>query len=342
MAVTIRDVAQAAGTSPTTVSRVINNQCYSISQETIDRVRRAVRELNYHPNARARSFARQSTRTVLWLCSFRQGAAFENPHMFEMLSGAESILARKGYRLMVENADTTSVNAIVEEAYASQEVDGLLIHASVVSRPLSAMLTRTHFPHVVLGKPDFESQMCWVDINNVLSGDIAAHHLLEEGYRKIAFIGGRESDRISSHRLEGVRQALAAAAHPLEEQFIWLGESTPQEGSRMTEGLFGMAVRPDAVICANNSLALGCVETLGKLGLRIPRDVGVMTFDNYPYANMMTPPLTVVDIDVYDMGIQAGRTLLQILSKKNQQVQTYTTTSNLIVRASTHRERKAT
>lgn len=141
---------------------------------------------------------------------------------------------------------------------------------------------------------------------------------------------------------EGVRQALAAAAHPLEEQFIWLGESTPQEGSRMTEGLFGMAVRPDAVICANNSLALGCVETLGKLGLRIPRDVGVMTFDNYPYANMMTPPLTVVDIDVYDMGIQAGRTLLQILSKKNQQVQTYTTTSNLIVRASTHRERKAT
>ena len=340
MAVTIKDVARAANTSATTVSRVINNQCYSISQETIDRVHQAVRELNYHPNARARDFARQSTRTVLWLCSLRPNAAFENPHMFEILSGAESVLSGKGYRMLVRNADTTSVTAIVEEAYASQEVDGLLIHASAVSRPLSAMLTRTHFPHVVLGKPDFESQMCWIDINNVLSGDIAANHLLEEGYKKIAFIGGRESDRISSHRLDGVRQALAVSAHPLQEQFIWLGESTPQEGSRMAEGLFGMADRPDAVICANNSLALGCVEAVKRLGLRIPRDVGVMTFDNYPYANMMNPPLTVVDIDVYDMGVQAGRTLLQMIGKKNQQVQTYTTTSNLIVRASTRRERR--
>lgn len=340
MAVTIRDVARAADTSITTVSRVINNQCYSISEETMERVNCAIRELNYHPNARARNFARQSTRNILLLYDLHPNAAFESPHMFEIMAGVENILSRKGYGLSVKGADTTSVTAMVEEIISAQSVDGLLIHASVVSRPLSALLTKTHFPHVVVGKPDFESQMCWIDTNNVLSGDMAANHLLDEGYRRIAYIGGRESDRISSHRLEGIRQALAAASRTMEEQFIWLGESTPQEGIRMAEGLLSQQEKPDAIICANNNLAFGCVEAVRKLGLRIPKDVAVMTFDNYPYAEITQPPLTVVDIDVYDMGVQAGTVLLNIIGKNNQQVQSYTTTSNLIVRASTKKRRR--
>lgn len=340
MAVTIKDVARAANTSITTVSRVINNQSYSISEETVNRVRQAIRELNYHPNARARDFARQSTRRILLLYDLHPNAAFESPHMFEILSGAENILTRKGYGLEIRSTDTTSVSALAEELISAQSVDGLLIHASVVSRPLSALLTKTRFPHVVLGKPDFESQMCWIDINNVLSGDIAANHLLDEGYRRIAYIGGRESDRISSHRLEGVRQALAAASCRVEEQFIWLGESTPQEGIRMTEGLLSQKERPDAIICANNNLAFGCVEAIRRMGLRIPKDVAVMTFDNYPYAGITQPPLTVVDIDVYDMGVQAGMVLLGMIGRPNQQVQTYTTTSNLIVRESTRRKKR--
>lgn len=340
MAVTIKDVARAANTSITTVSRVLNNQCYSVSEATVQRVNQAVRELNYHPNARARSFARQSTRAILLLYDLHPNAAFESPHMFEMMSGVEKILSKKGYQLEVKSTDTTSVSALVEEIISAQSVDGLLIHTSVVSRPLSALLTRTRFPHVVLGKPDFDSQMCWIDINNVLSGDIAANHLLEEGYQRIAYIGGRESDRISNHRLEGVRQALAGTAYAMEEQFIWQGESTAQEGIRMTEGLLSQKEKPDAIICANNNLAFGCVEAVKRLGLRIPKDVAVMTFDNYPYAEMMMPPLTVVDIDVYDMGVQAGTVLLNMIGKKNQQVQTYTTTSNLIIRDSTRKKRR--
>ena len=213
-----------------------------------------------------------------------------------------------------------------------------MIHVSVLSRPLAALLTRSRFPHIVLGLPNFDSQVCWIDINNVYSGVTAARHLLEQDYQRIAFLGGLEYDMISAHRLEGVKQALADVGRRLEEQYIWLGESTRQEGCRMARQLLNLRPMPDAVICANNLLALGCMQAAQELGLRIPKDVGVMTFDDYPFSRMTTPELTVVDIDVRDMGEQAGRLLVENIRKPGNQVQTYTTNPLLIERQSTRRK----
>ena len=171
-------------------------------------------------------------------------------------------MRKRGYGLALQGTDTTAACQVVEDVLSRRSADGLVIHASILSRPLAALLTRSHFTHIVLGLPNFESQVNWIDINNVYSGVIAAAHILEQGYERTAFIGGREYDMISSHRLQGVRQGLESAGRKLEEQYIWQGESNRQEGSRMTRQLLAMRPMPDAIICANNHIALGCMTAI--------------------------------------------------------------------------------
>ncbi len=334
MAVTIRDVAKAAGTSVSTVSKVINGH-YSISDETAGRVRRVIKELNYYPSASAQSIAKGTTRSVTVLADLSPNAAFRNPHMFEIIAGLEETLRAKGYRLHLRGVDATNAYDVAEEIISRRSADALAIHVSVMTHPLAGLLTKLRFPHIVLGMPDFESQVCWIDNNNVYSGTMAASYLLTQGYRRIAFIGGKSYDLGSSLRLQGVKTELKNAGLALEEQYIWLGDSTRAEGFRMTAKLLEQPCAPDAIVCANNYIAVGCVDALQKKGLRIPEDMGIIAFDDYPFSRITQPQLTVVDINVRDMGNHAGKFLLDIIRHPNMQVQTSVTTSNIMERQST-------
>lgn len=340
MGVTIKDVAEAAGTSVSTVSKVINGH-YSISEETADRVRKVIKALNYYPSTSAQSIARGTTRIVTVLVNLSPNAAFRNPHMFEIIAGLEETLRAKGYRLHLRGVDATNVYDVAEEIISRRSADALAIHVSVMTHPLAGLLTKLHFPHIVLGMPNFESQVCWIDNNNVFSGTIAASYLLAQGYRRIAFIGGQYYDLGSSLRLQGVRQELQNAGFQLEDQYIWLGDSTRADGFRMTAKLLEQSPLPEAIICANNHIAIGCVDALLKKGMHIPADIGVMAFDDYPFSQITEPQLTVVDINVRDMGNQAGKFLIDIIRHPNMQIQTYVTTSNIMERHSTvHAARK--
>lgn len=334
MGVTIKDVAEAAGVSISTVSKVLNGH-YSISEKTAERVRGIMREMNYYPNANAQSFASGSSHTVVLLANLAPNAAFQNPHMFEIIAGLEEALCKRGYRLILRGTDATSACGIAEEIISRRSADAIAVHVGVMSHPLAAVLTRLQFPHIVLGAPDFDSQVCWIDNSNTYSGTVAASFLLSRGYQRLAFIGGKSYDLGSALRLQGVKQGLSNAGEQLEDQYIWLGESTRADGFRMAEGLLSQKKLPDAIICANNYIALGCVDAVNKRGLRIPKDIGVMAFDNFPFSQIIEPPLTVVDINVRDMGAQAAKFLTDIMRHPNTQIQTYITTSNVIVRGST-------
>lgn len=334
MAVTIKDVAKAAGTSVSTVSKVINGH-YSISEETARRVRRAIKDLNYYPSSSAQNIARGTTKTITILTDLRPNAAFQNPHMFELIAGLEETLRAKGYRLHLRGVDTTTAYDAAEEIISRRSADALAIHVSVITHPLAGLLTKLRFPHIVLGMPDFESQVCWIDNNNVFSGTMAASYLLSQGYRRIAFLGGRSYDLGSSLRLQGVKTELQNAGWSLEEQYIWLGDSTRADGFRMATKLLEQNPVPDAVVCANNNIAVGCVDAIEKKGMGIPGDIGVITFDDYPFSQITEPPLTVVDINVRDMGRRAGKLLMDIMKHPNMQVQTSVTISNIIDRRST-------
>ncbi|MCM1086888.1 MAG: LacI family transcriptional regulator [Muribaculaceae bacterium] len=334
MAATIKDVAKRAGVSTATVSKVMNGS-YSISQDTIDKVKKVMEELNYRPNLRARNFARQSTKQVMFLTMLGENTGFSNPHMFEILSGLEYALGHKGYLLSVKSITPEEAPDFVKEVFESKMVDGIVIHASVISRQLDELIRDKEIPHIVLGQPSFASHFCWLDIDNKLAGEMAANYLLRCGYQSLAFIGGTDEDKISAHRLEGVLSVLKEYDVIVPRHHLQYGESDCDSGFSMTEQLLQNPNRPDAIICANNYIAYGCVNALKENNIRIPGDMGILTFDDFPFSQVLEPKLTVVNIDVYDMGIQAGRLILNKMKKPNLQIQFYCTLPSITVREST-------
>lgn len=334
MAVTIKDVAKAANTSVSTVSKVLNN-AYDVSKETSDRVKAIAEQMQYRPNVRAQNFARGNSKTILFLTHLEPGIGFSNPHMFEILSGAQEALRSKEYKLVLQSTTPEEACKTVSEAAAQQSADGIIIHAAVVTRELDKIIKQENFPHIVIGVTGFSSHMCWIDSDNRLAGVIAAKHLVEKGYQRIAFIGGVQEDEITQHRLSGILQILEEFNIKINNDYILHGDSTCKSSFMLTKQLLSLKNKPDAIICANNYIAYGCVSSLHENNIKIPTQMAVITFDDFPFSQVLFPQLTVVNIDVYDIGKQAGKLILSKIKKPNLCVQTYTTVPSLIEREST-------
>ena len=272
MAATIKDVARLANTSTATVSKVMNGS-YSISEETTDRVKKAMEQLHYLPNQRARNFASQSTKSIIFVTSLGENTGFSNPHMFEIMCGLENTLSDKGYSLLVKSVTKEKVCEFVRKTYEMQQADGFVIHASVVSKELDELIYELTIPHLVIGNPNFTSHLCWIDIDNRLAGELAAKHLLEMGYQSLAYVGGKMEDQISMHRLEGVLSVLNRHDVIIPKGYVKQGESECDEAYSMMESILSMRKKPDAVICANNYIAYGCVTALQQHGIQFPQEL---------------------------------------------------------------------
>ena len=335
MAITIKDVARVAGVSTATVSKVLNNKP-SISEQTRDRVYQVMKDLNYLPNAQASNFARKCSDNIVFLAVVEKHTAFHNPHMFEILCGAQSVIRNKSYDFsFLGVADKKNAYEKAKEIIGRKTADGILVHGSATSKELVKLLVESDFPHVIIGRPPFSNNACWIDTHNRVSGQTATNYLIKCGYTKLAFIGGPESDEISRHRLQGFTSSMHLKGLQVPSTSIKYGTYTKSSGYSMMEELLRGSYLPDAVICENNQIAMGAASAIKKHGMSIPEDIGLITFNDYPLSQLIDPPLTVVDIDVNDMGQQAATILLKKIKNPSLQVQSYTTIPELIVRSST-------
>lgn len=334
MSVTIKDVAAKAGVSTATVSKVMNNSP-SIPEETAKRIFAVMEELNYKPNRRAQNFAKRATKTVLFAAHFKKNLAFENPHLFEIMVGLQKSLLECGYNLNLINVTKENCMDVLGEIISEKSADAIVLHISVVSRDLEKVILKEEFPHIVIGCPEHKTQLCWVDNNNVLSGEIATEYLYKRGYQRIAFLGGSKYDVGSQNRLQGYLNVHESKILTVKKDYIFYGESTVESGIEGTEKLLKVDPKPQAIVCANNNMALGAMYALGDKGIRVPEDIGIITFDAFPYTKITRPRLTTVDIDVYDMGRLAGELIVKKINKPNLSIQSYTTLANLIVNGST-------
>ena len=200
-------MAREAGVSIATVSKALNDSS-TISEHTKERIRETAERLGYRPNARAQSFARQASGTVFFLADFYRNIAFENPHMFEIISGTAAYLEKKGYSLLFKPLSRQEAPKVIRDIIQERQADALILHAHILTAELAAILTRVDFPYLVIGKPNQRSSVCWMDVNHEQAGQIAANYLLDKGYRHMAFIMGREDDAIARSRLTGIRQAM--------------------------------------------------------------------------------------------------------------------------------------
>ena len=325
MAATISDVAKEAGVSTSTVSKVLNNWS-SISPETCARVHAAIEKLHYTPNARAVSFARGATRNIIFLSNLQKEEAYHNPHMFDILCGVQKELSSRGYTLMVADIPAdSSPETFVLNLITSRMADGILIHGSCNIPTLSRFLPDTQFPHIYIGNPGKRSRLCWIDTNHGLAGEFAARHMLECRYEKIAFLADSRTAHISTQRLNGFLGVMYDYGYRIPDEYIRHTDDSGEDAYRQVQELLSLSDPPRAIICENNSLALTLSKILQERRLRIPEDLAFLTFDSYPYSALIEPAPTIVDIDVYDLGVQAAVMLLSKLDNPALLVQTYTT-----------------
>lgn len=325
MSVTIRDVALKAGVSTSTVSKVLNHWT-TISPETSSHVLDVIKELDYTPNTRAVSFAKGATNTIIFLTDLSREESYANPHMFDIMCGSENSLFSQGYRMIVDSIPAEMrPDEYLRSVISSGIADGMIIHGSAFHASMEKVLMETSFPHILIGFPGNKSRLSWVDADNSLAGQIAAKHLLDCGYTKIAFIGGKKSDTISVKRLNGFEGWMYDFGYKIPDTYVKYTSSSLADASAAANELLSLDTPPEAIICESNMIAIGLIKALEKDKINVPKDLAFLTFDIYPYTKIMEPEPTVVNIDVYDLGIQAAISLVRKITNPSLLVQTYTT-----------------
>lgn len=261
-----------------------------------------------------------------------QNIAFENPHMFEIISGITSYLDKKDYALTLKPLSKQDAPLYIRDIIQQRQADALILHAYILSTELAAILARTDFPYLVIGKPAFRCSVSWIDVNHEQAGQLAANFLLDKGYRRMAFITGSEDDSLSQSRLAGINQVMAEEELTVE---VIRNQSVYTLDDQILHHLLTSHPRPEVLLCNNNHLALHCLQQIRRLGLKIPEDIGLLTFDNYPFSMLTDPAITAVEVDMHEMGIGAARFVLQRIRKPNLQTQSYCTSPSILERAST-------
>ncbi len=329
MAVTIHDVAKRAGVNSSTVSRVINGKA-TISSDTKERVYAAMKELDYHPNSVARSLASGLSGAIGVIVDARDAEAFSNVFFSRSLFAIEKVAQARGYQVMIANG-AQSRGMTIENLMKEHKVDGLILPPTTVKPSLMEAIG--DFPYVVLGTPDtLRSDTCWVDNNNEQGAEMAVRHLQQMGYTDIAYLGGYQKRGFTKRRVRGYMNANSG------RETVLATDGTSENAYTAALESLQQPDHPDAFLCNDNLAAYGLLKACREKGIHVPEEIGIVAFDNYPLAEYMDPPLTIVDIDTALLGEQTAQLLFRRIENRtgNQQIMLSTT---LVIRASSERKR---
>ncbi len=331
---TIKDVAMKAGVSPSTVSRVISNHP-RISEETKRKVRQAMEELGYHPNAVARSLVKRSADAIGVLIPSTTEEFFMNPFFSEALRGISDVARREGFDLLLATSDSgkEDVKSLTRMIYGKR-VDGVLLLSSRMHDPLMQVLQEHPFPATLLGRPEEQTSMAWVNNDNVEACYRATRHLIQLGHKRIGFIFGDESLLVTRDRLEGYRKALEEADIPLDKRLLFSSPFLEQGGYLGAMRFMALSNRPTAVVAADDLFAFGAMRAAGELGYRIPDDLAIVGFNNVRLAEISNPPLTSMDVHIYELGTTIAELLVAQIRNEEQTGQSIIIPTELVVRQS--------
>ncbi|GAA2350348.1 LacI family DNA-binding transcriptional regulator [Streptomyces cuspidosporus] len=326
--VTITAIAQEAGVSVPTVSRVVNGRS-DVSPETRARVENLLRRHGYR-----RRQAAPGGRAALVDLVFND---LDSPWAVEIIRGVEEVAHQDGVG--------TVVSAIHGRAGAARQwmknlraraSDGVILVTSVLEPVLHEELRRLNVPIVVVdpaGSPALDAPT--IGATNWAGGMAATEHLLGLGHRRIGFIAGPPRLLCSRARLDGHRAALEAAGVPYDQALVAQGDFYHESGFVGCDRLMDTDTPPTAVFASSDQMALGAIEALRRRGLRVPEDVSVVGFDDLPEVRWSAPPLTTVRQPLAEMGKLAARTVLRQARGEEVESPRVELATALVVRAST-------
>ncbi|PWU69532.1 LacI family DNA-binding transcriptional regulator [Gracilibacillus dipsosauri] len=321
MGVTIKDVAKKAGVAPSTVSRVIADNP-RISLETKKRVRKAMKDLGYHPNFNARNLAVRSSQAIGVIMPSSADKALQNPFFPEVLRGIGAYAHKTEYSLYVSTGgNEEEVFEEVKRMVNGNRVDGIILLYSRIADPVQQFLIEKGFPFVIVGKPqEQENEITYVDNDNVKASKELTNHLIDLGHEHIAFIGGAPELTVTIDRLNGYKTAIKEANLELPAEYFAHAEFLKSGGRDAVEQLFALDIPPTGLVVADDLMSFGVISTLEELGLSCPEDVSITSFNNLYLSEITTPPLTTVDIQIYMLGFQSARCLIERTKNKEEPV----------------------
>lgn len=313
--VTVRDVAERAGVSISTVSRVLTGNA-PVSKELHRRVVEAIEELGYRPNALARGLRIRRT-AVLGLIV----PDIANPFFSQLARVIEETAHRHGYSIVLCNSQNSQQRELEYFALlSSQRVDGMMIISSAATHEeLSQFQSATDAAVLALDRriPGFQGP--WLGADPYPGAFEAVRHLLDLNHRRIGIVRGVEGNISSDQRFEAILQAYRDNGLT-EPPWIWAGDYSVETGIRAGDALAALPPdqRPTAVIAASEFSAYGLVHSLHDHGLSVPEDVSVVGFDNTRFAELFRPALTVIAQPIERMGRRAVETVLQMIAAADE------------------------
>lgn len=312
---TLEEIAEIAGVSRSTVSRVVNGDP-RVSAGARERVEVVIQEQNYIPNAAARSLASRRTRIIGLLISPSVGVILSDPFFTDLIQGAVRAGNDSDYILtiLMETGDSgKTADRIYRRFIRSRHVDGVVILSSVVEDPIVDRLKDDQFPFVLIGRHPHHA-VNFVDIDNRSAARDAVMHLLGHGYRRIGMVDGPPNMIASIDRYAGFITALQEAGRSPDPSLSVYSDFTRRGGYRAMQNLLANNVAPpDAMFVASDTMASGVLQALRDHGLRVPEDVAVMGFDGLDEVLVSQPILSTVHQPIRDLGAQGVLALIDLL-----------------------------
>ena len=302
--VKMADVAQAAGVSVATVSKVVNGR-YGVSEATYAKVLGVIDELGYETSLGARSLRSHTTNVIGVLV-----AEFE-PFSTELLKGVSDAIHGTGYELLAFSGGHRDIT-IGWERRSLSRLGGTLVDGAIIVTP-TVLDAGSSIPVVAIDPHTGPSDVPTVDADNLAGAVLATEHLLDLGHRRIAHLSGRTDLESSRLREQGYRTAMAAAGVEVDEALVRSGGYRPETATDPVRELLTLPDRPTAIFAANDLTAIRTIEVATELGLRVPEDLSVVGFDNVPESALCTPALTTISQPLREMGTAALDLLVRIL-----------------------------
>lgn len=321
MPITIKDVAKLAGVSPSTVSRTCTNHP-SISKQTKAKVRKAMQELGYEPNFQASNLASKNSRTIGIILPDSEAEVYQNSFYLEAIRGIGQFCNQKQYmNTLITGSNEKEVLQVIKTMLNSGRVDGFIVLYSKKDDEVLEYLYDNGITYVLVGKASINpNQVIYIDNDNIQAAKEATDYLIQLGHEKIAFLGTDNSSMFIQDRKNGYMMSLMDHDIPVHPEYFLEQDFLRDDANASSEKLRNLLLSenaPTAIMVSDDILAVALEKVLIELGIRVPEMLSIISFNNSLFAQLTNPPLTSVDINSYQLGIEAASQIINHIENPN-------------------------